>query len=333
MKVLVTGGTGFIGSHTVAALVRHGHDVRVFARSPERVGSILGPHGVEAEIVQGDVTDSDSVVAALDGCDAVVHAAASIPLGSSTSSDVNVIGSKTVLGEAVDHGLDPVVYTSTATVYLPSTASTVTPTSALAPPLSAYDASKKEVERFVRAKQAEGAPITSFLLGGVYGPTSPHLEGSFFAVISALESMMLAPPGGTGIIDVRDVAELLTRAIEPGRGPRRYLAGGQYLSWIEWTDRLGEAAGVEVLREEVSVDQMVALGREFDAQRERGEQVDIPLSEEVALIMTSWVPTDDSQTLGELGVSYRPVVETLRDTVEYLRSIGRVPLPGTSSSS
>jgi nucleoside-diphosphate-sugar epimerase len=332
VKVLVTGGTGFIGSHAVAALVRHDHEVRLLARTPSRVGPILEPHRVEVEIVEGDVTDPGSVIAALDGCDAVIHAAAAIPLSSGTSN-VNVVGSKTVIGEAVSRGLDPIIYTSTVTVFLPTSDPIVTPSSDLAKPLSAYGASKQEAELFVRALQADGAPVTSFLLGGVYGPTSPHLQGSFHAVISALDSLMLTPPGGTGVVDVRDVAEMLAKAVEPGRGPRRYLAGGQYLSWTEWTDLLSKAAEVDVLREGVSVQQMVDLGREFDEQRKQGQVVDIPLSEEVALIMTGYVPTDDSGTLRDLGVSYRPLIETLRDTVEYLRAIGRVPDPGVHPAS
>lgn len=325
MKVLVTGGTGFVGSHTVAALVRHGHEVRVLARTPKRAGPVLERHGVDVDIVQGDVTDRRSVVDALDGCDAVIHAAAEIPGSFGPTSDVNVVGSKTVIGEAVASGLDPILYTSTVTVYLPTSDPMVTPSSDLATPQFAYGASKQEVERFVRELQAEGAPVVSFLLGGVYGPTSPHLDGSFLAVVSALESMMLTPPGGTGILDVRDVADMLAKAVEPGRGPRRYLAGGQYVSWIEWTDLLSEAAGVVVARQAVTVEQMVDLGREFDKQRREGVVVDVPLSEETAVIMTGLKPTDDSKTLTELGLTYRPLVETLRDTVDYLRAIGRLP--------
>jgi nucleoside-diphosphate-sugar epimerase len=329
VKVLVTGGTGFIGSHTVAALIRHGHDVRVLARTPDRVESVLEPHGVKVEVVQGDVIDPESVVAALDGCGAVVHTAAQIPLGSGPTTNVNVIGSKTVIGEAAARGLDPIIYTSTVAVYLPSSEGTVTPSSPLATPLSAYGASKREVELYVRDLQAEQAPVVSFLLGGVYGPTSPHLEGSFHAVTSALDSLMLTPPGGTGIVDVRDVAEMLTKAVKPGRGPRRYLAGGQYLTWTEWTDLLSQAAGVTVARQDLTAQQMVDLGRDFDEQRRRGQVVDIPLSEEAALIMTGCVPTDDSRTLRELGVAYRPLIETLRDTIDYLRSIGRLPMSGS----
>lgn len=329
MQVLVTGGTGFVGSHTVAALLRHGHQVRVLARDPGRLPSVLGPLGVEAEAIRGDVTDRASVTAAVAGCDAVVHAAAQIGVGgvggAGQTADVNVVGTRTVLDEALAAGLDPVVYTSTITVHLPSADAVVTPSSALVEPLSAYGTSKRDAELVVRAHQAQGHPVCSVTLGGIYGPDSPHLDGSFAAVLGALGSMMLVAPGGMGLVDVRDVAELLARAVEPGRGPRHYLAGGQYVTWAEWTDLLGRAAGVDVHGHRVTADEMVDLGRQFDTQRAAGALVDTPLSEEAAVIMTSGVPTDDSATLADLGFTYRPLLDTFADTVAFLRAQGHLP--------
>ncbi len=328
MKVLVTGGTGFVGSHTVAALVTHGHGVRVLARRPERLPPILLPFGVQAEAVQGDVTDPRSVAVALRGCDAVIHAAAEIGVGDiyGPTKDVNVVGTETVLTEALAAGIDPIVYTSTITVHLPSEDPVVTLSSPLAEPLSAYGTSKRDAELLVRRHQEQGAPITTFTLGGIYGPTSPHLHGSFQAVLGALGSMMLVPPGGLGVVDVRDAAELLARAVVPDRGPRRYLAGGQYVSWAEWTQLLGQAAGVALHGHVVTAGDMIEMGRQFDAQRRLGP-VDVPLSEEAAVIMTSGVPTDDSATLAHFDLAYRPLLDTFRDTVSYLRAIGQLRTP------
>jgi len=328
VKVLVTGGTGFVGSHTVAALIGRGHEVRVLARDPDRVPVVLEPFGIEAESTRGDVTDPTSVASALKGCDAVVHAAAEIGVGgtSGQTRDVNVVGTRTVLAEALAAAVDPIVYTSTITVYLPSNDAVVTLSSALAEPLSAYGTSKRDAELLARDCQAQGGPITTFTLGGIYGPTSPHLDGSFQAILGALGSMMLVPPGGLGVVDVRDAAELLARAIEPGRGPRHYMAGGQYVTWAEWTEQLGQAAGVDLHGHVVSAADMIEMGRQFDAQRVHGP-VDVPLSEEAAIIMTSGVPTDDSATLADLGVEYRPLQETFRDTVAYLRAGGHLPPP------
>jgi hypothetical protein len=134
---------------------------------------------------------------------------------------------------------------------------------------------------------------------------------------------MLVPPGGLGVVDVRDLATMLSRAVEPGRGPRRYLAGGQFVTWAQWTRTLSEAAGVEVAHQEVTAAEMIDLGRQFDALRAEGKS-SAPLSEEAAIIMTSGVPTADEATLADLGCGYRPLVETFADTVAYLRGIGRL---------
>jgi len=76
MRILVTGGTGFVGSHTIAALVRNGHEVKLLVRAPERIVPALELLGVkECPYVVGDVTDSEAVERAMEGCDAVVHAA------------------------------------------------------------------------------------------------------------------------------------------------------------------------------------------------------------------------------------------------------------------
>ena len=78
MRVAVTGGTGFVGSHTVAALRATGHDVRMLVRSPQRVHDALAPLGIDphsVEVVPADVTDRRAVQAGFDGVDALIHAA------------------------------------------------------------------------------------------------------------------------------------------------------------------------------------------------------------------------------------------------------------------
>ncbi len=185
-----------------------------------------------------------------------------------------------------------------------------------------------EAELLVRARQEEGAPVTSFVVGGVYGPGSPHRDGSFAAVLGALEFMMLAPPGGMGVVDVRDLALLLERSVERGRGPCHFMAGGRFVSWSEWTDLLGEAAGRPVLRQDVTLEEMVDLGKEFDRKRAEGADTPGPLSEEAAIVMTSGVPTDDTATLEAFGVTYRPTLLTFRDLVAYLRTAGDLPQVG-----
>ena len=78
MRVLVTGATGFVGSHAAKALQDAGHTVRALARTPAKLETVTARVGVDLDsldAVHGDICDADAVAAAVDGCDAVVHAA------------------------------------------------------------------------------------------------------------------------------------------------------------------------------------------------------------------------------------------------------------------
>lgn len=328
MKVLVTGGTGFIGSHAVGALQRGGHTVRLLVRDPSRVPLVLGPLGLSGEeIVTGDMTDRVAVDTALDGCGAVVHCAAQIGVGGGTgpAGTDNLLGARTVVGLAVAKGIDPIIYTSSITVHLPSTDPVVTTASALAEPLSSYGAQKASIERFVQELQADDEPVTTLVISGVYGPHSPHLDGSFAALLGSLHAGMVAPPGGMGVVDVRDVAEIINRCIRPGQGPRRYLVGGNYVTWQEWTSILSEAVGRAVPFTEVSAEDMIGLGKRFDDLRDAGQEGLPPLSVEAAVVMNTGKPTDDSTTLEDLGVTYRSTLATFRDTLAWLEESGQLP--------
>jgi nucleoside-diphosphate-sugar epimerase len=124
MRVLVTGGTGYVGSHSVAALTGAGHEVRVLARSPERIATTLeslSGDGIEAAV--GDVTDPASVERALNGCDAVLHTASVFSMDPRRADEmrrVNVRGTENVLGTAHRLGIDPIVHVSSEVALLPA---------------------------------------------------------------------------------------------------------------------------------------------------------------------------------------------------------------------
>lgn len=332
--VLVTGGTGLVGSHAVAALRAAGDDVRLLARTPSKVPRVLRPLDVDPDavtVVAGGMTDADAVGEAAAGCDAVVHAAAQRhpePAGPG-ARDPNVEGVRTVVGTALDRGVERTVYTSSVAAYLPVAGDAVTPASDLGEPDTAYARSKRDAERLVRSWQADGAPITTLVLGGVYGPVSPHTGDSFAAVRAALESVMIVLEGGMGVIDVRDLAAAITAAARPTRrraagGPRVLMAGGRFVTWQQWVDVLSEAVGRPVPTVEMDAGRFLELARELDEQREAGHEPDAPLTEEAALTMLAGAPTDDRETHRELGVDWRPTVETFRDQVAWMIARGHL---------
>src|SRR5688572_28382870 len=131
MRILVTGGTGFVGSHAVAALLRAGHDVRLLVRDPRRIEAALAPLGAgPVEHRVGDVLDARSVAAAMDGVDAVLHAAAVYSAKRWDARSVrrtNVRATEIVLEAAAAARLDPVVHVSSYVAQLPSRGATIVP--------------------------------------------------------------------------------------------------------------------------------------------------------------------------------------------------------------
>ena len=157
VKVLVTGGTGFVGSHAVAAMARAGHDLCVLVRRPEQVFASLAPLGVAvADIAVGDVLDERGVSRAGEGCEAAVHAAH------------QAWAAELVLNSAANLGLDPVVHVST-TVALTRYGGSG-PDLPLGDIDLPYAQSKIASEKVARRLQETGAPVVTIYPGAVYGP-------------------------------------------------------------------------------------------------------------------------------------------------------------------
>ncbi|MGH7413902.1 MAG: NAD-dependent epimerase/dehydratase family protein [Candidatus Rokuibacteriota bacterium] len=228
MMVLVTGGTGFVGSHTVAAVKSAGHEAKLFVRNPARIGPALEPHELSTrdfEHAVGDVNDVASVRRALEGCDAVIHAgsayAYNLPFWKARAlMKTNVEGTANVLRAARDMRLDPIVYVSTSWAIVQSTPTVLTEDSPIGHPPDAYPRSKARAEGIARQMQEEGAPVVITYPPGVWGPHDPYWGETAQLAEMILRGRLPFIPDGTGpFCDVRDVARLHAAVLEPAKGP------------------------------------------------------------------------------------------------------------------
>jgi dihydroflavonol-4-reductase len=327
MRVLITGGTGFVGSHTVAAVVGAGHYVRLLVRQPERVGAALDPLGIhEADTVTGDVLDAAAVQASIEGCDAVINAAAVYSLAPGEAGRAlatNARATEIVLEAAIEAGLDPIVHVSSYVALLPSRAM-LEPNSPIGVGAPAYPRSKAESEAIARRHQAEGAPVVTTYPGAVVGPHDPYFGDSAFTLAMILRNRTpFALSGGWPIADVRYVADAHAAMLEPGRGPRRYVLGGHYTAWRELYASLRRLTGRRLPAVPTPGAVARASGRAMDGLQ-RLTRARLPFGHQGAWIITRGAPTDDGATRRELGIEPPPLDQTLADTIRWMVEAGHL---------
>lgn len=320
MRVLITGATGFVGAWTAKAIADHGHQLRLLVRDPAKLAPIAAAVGFDdSDVVVGDMTDADRVSAALPGCDAVVHAAAVVSLHPGEADRMmaaNLTGAKNVVGQAVDRGMDPVIYVSSATALWHRNCPMLHADLAPGGGGDAYAESKVAVEHYARGLQAQGAPVAITYPWAVIGPAAGDQHGEAGEAIRAfVRAGVLGRGAAVTMADVRDVAEAHARLLESGRGPRRYLLGGHRIGGRQLAAELSGITGRKVRHLPVPDSVLVGAGKLADRFRAQLPPVLSKLSEAGARYLTDVPPVDNAPAEVDLGITFRPARETLEATL------------------
>ncbi len=329
MRVMVTGGTGFAGSHTVRALVAAGHEVRLLVRDREKVKRVFAGDGfMPSDLVAGDVADEAAVADALRGCDGVVHAAALVDLRRAMAQRVlesNAAGVERVIVGAAKRGLPSIVYVSSMSVFFAPGGPPLTPESPIVESTTAYGRSKVEAERVVRRLQESGAPIRISYPAGILGPDDPSMTDGNRALWAWIAQMSVDTDGGFQPVDVRDVAALHVKLLELPAGPHRYAAASPMLSWAENYATIERVTGRSLHRRiAVSGANLRRLGRAGDFVKQFVDFA-FPLTFDAMLYATQWPGVDASRTTRELGLAFRGAEATYADAIRWMYRAGHLP--------
>ena len=247
-KTLLTGATGFLGSHLCRALAERGDDLRVTVRDGADTRAI---DDLEVERVRCDVLDRRAVRRALKGVDRVFHAAGMTsvrPRDAERLLEVNVGGARTVLEECLRAGVERVVHTSSAAALGPAAGGEAADETQLftAGHLGIpYVNSVHEAEGEGLRLAAKGLPLVCVNPAVTFGPGDVHVTSTRLVRSFLLGRVPAYADGGINVVDVRDVARGHLLADERGTVGERYILGGRNFTFDRLFADLGRISGVD----------------------------------------------------------------------------------------
>ncbi|MBF0153222.1 MAG: NAD-dependent epimerase/dehydratase family protein [Magnetococcales bacterium] len=240
--LFVTGGSGFVGGHLVARLLREGHEVRVLTRERARV--VAG-----AQAVVGELLEPESYRQAMAGCERVFHAAAAITFRAAAfpqAFQVNVEGTRAVVDTARAVGVKCFIHLSACAVLGVSSSPERLLDETASASLGAnqpYALTKKLAEDLLLERGRRGLDVRIARFSTVYGPGDARMNsGSILRTVQ--KGMLAVPPGGTSYIGVGDLVEGLLAIAERGRAGESYILSGGNLTYRELTRRIADVLGV-----------------------------------------------------------------------------------------
>lgn len=322
MLVSVTGGTGFVGAHSVAAIVRAGHRVRLLVRDESTVDKALAPLDVDhnaVDVVVGDVLVETSVARLVRGTDAVLHAASVYSFDSRQRSvmlETNARGTELVLDTARRAGVGPIIYTSSVGALFPARGKVISTDSPVGEAREAYLRSKAAAETIARRHQAEGAPVVITYPPALLGPHDPKLGDQATRLRNVLRGLMpIWPRGGLPLGDVRDTAALHASLLNPGANGNRHFGPGAYLSTKDYVRALRRITGRTLPAVFLPARPMLPIGLLADALQKFWPW---RIPAEYGAIYTAMCATRVDENASTNGIPARPVPESMRDMVRWL---------------
>ncbi|MBL8863001.1 MAG: NAD(P)H-binding protein [Planctomycetes bacterium] len=295
MRVLVSGSTGLVGSHVLAALLARGHEPRALAR-PGRPSP-----SVASESAEGDLDDEASLRRALRGCEGLVHAAG-FTTGEARLFErqraVHVEGTSRLLRAAQAAGVARVAHVScmfaVGFTRQPVPLAEGTRWNGVELRLEAALIQKEAEQRALAAAWA-GLELAVAIPGWVLGRAPGAPDHPLVAALRA-GSTRASPAGGASVIDAADAALGIVRVLESGRRGERYLLGGENAAWADVDARLARALGRPAPPARGGLLARWRAAPPHDLLRPAG--------------VWSWI--DDAKARSELGHAARPLDEAVR---------------------
>ena len=247
MRYFVTGGTGFLGGYLVERLRSAGHVVVALVRDPSRADAL---EAMGADLVQGDVTDADSMRPAMRGADGIFHVAGWYKIGQRDKHQgtrTNVDGTRNVLALMQELEIPKGVYTSSLAAFGDTRGHVASESWPLNPRrlVTHYDRTKARAHFEVALPMMRhGLPLIIVQPGIVYGPGDTSLVHEL--LVRYLQGRLRALPSGPAynVAHVEDIAQAHVLAMTKGRPGSCYIIGGPASTLDQIVSLLEDATGI-----------------------------------------------------------------------------------------
>jgi dihydroflavonol-4-reductase len=324
MKTLVTGATGFVGSHIARALAADGHDVRALHRPSSKLTAL---EGVPYTSALGDILDLEALRAACVGCEVVFHVAAVADYWRADKSkmfDANVRGTQLVLQAAREAGVRRVVFTSSAAAIGPRADATPADEAdpfMLQPKRFPYGYSKVLAERACAEAVAGGQDVVIVNPVVVLGPGDVNvISGDFVIRVKKIGWQIPIPPGGIGVTDVRDIARWHIAAAERGQTGERYILGTENYPYHQWFGLIAKVVGAAAPGIPLPKALLEPTARLIEGARALG--IALPVDANQVRLGGEFVYFNYSKTWAALGAPSIPMRQSLEDTYGWYKAHG-----------
>ncbi len=323
--VLITGATGFLGSHVLHKLreLYPGAKVRILTRRGR-----AEDYAPEVELVRGDICDPEAVSRAMHGVSRVFHLAGMVSRDPADAPELyrtHVDGTRHVCEAALEFGVERVVLASSSGTIAVSRQPVVHHEDA---PFAndvvgrwPYYLSKIFQEKLALAcHRQRGLPVVIVNPSLLLGPGDASGRSTRDVVLFLRKKIFGVPPGGLNFVDVRDAAAAVVAAMEKGRAGERYLVGGPNWTFAQFFERLEALSGVKAPRVKFPPRAAALSARLASAWRAISPRLFPITRTEIEMASHFWY-LDSCKAQRELGFSPRDPDETLRASIEDARRL------------